>query len=116
MKSLFSFLFCLPLLLAAANTSQVNVFSYATTNVTTSAYVQLVAATPITVSRLQVCDTSGKILKISSGAASSELDLFTVSVSGCVIVPYYIIAGTRLSIKAVDANATTGYNTVSFLQ
>jgi hypothetical protein len=41
--------------------------------------------------------------------------MFTVQVSGCVIVPYYLPAGTRLSIKAVDASATTGYNTLSFL-
>ncbi len=99
----------------AANTTQVNVLSYSSTNVTTSAYVQLVASSPITASKLQVCDTSTKILKIASGAVSSETDLFTVQVSGCVVLPYFLVAGTRLSIKAVDASATTGYNTLSFI-
>lgn len=99
----------------AANTTQVNVLSYAGTNVTTSAYVELVASSPITVSRVQICDTSTKVLKIASGATSSEKDLFTVQVSGCVVVPYYLPAGTRLSIKAVDATASSGYNTLSFV-
>lgn len=101
---------------AAANSTQVNVLAYGTTNVTTSAYVTLVASSPISVSKLEVCDTSTKLLKIAVGAASSETDVFTVFVSGCVIVPIYLQSGTRLSIKAVDANATTGFNTVSFLQ
>lgn len=104
-----------PLAFAAANTTQVNVLSYASTNVTTGAYVTLVASSPVSAGRFQVCDTSTKLLKIATGAASSEIDAFTVQVSGCVIVPYYFPAGTRFSIKAVDASATTGYNTLSFL-
>lgn len=100
----------------AVNTSQVNVLSYASTNVTTGAYVTLVASTPVSVSSVQMCDTSTKLLKVASGAVSSEKDLFTVQISGCVIIPYFIQAGTRLSIKAIDANATTGYNTLSFLK
>lgn len=102
-------------LFAAANTAQVNVLSYASTNVTTSAYVELVASSPISVSKLQVCDTSTKLLKIATGSAGSETDRFTVQVSGCVVVPYYFAPATRFSIKAVDASATTGYNTLSFI-
>lgn len=107
-------LFAAPLF-AAANTAQVNVLSYASTNVTTSAYVELVASSPISVSKLQICDTSTKLLKIASGAAGSETDRFTVQVSGCVVVPYFFVAGTRFSIKAVDASATTGYDALSFI-
>ncbi len=102
-------------LFAAANTARVNVLAYASTNVTTSSYVELVASSPITVSKLQICDTSTKLLKIATGAAGSETDICTVQVSGCVVVPYFITSGTRLSIKAIDASATTGYNTLSFL-
>jgi hypothetical protein len=102
-------------LFAAANTTQVNVLSYAGTNVTTSAYVQLVASSPVSVSRLQVCDTSTKLLKIATGAAGFETDRFTVQISGCVSIPYYFPPATRFSIKAIDASATTGYNTLSFL-
>ncbi len=100
---------------SAAVTAGVNVFSYAGTNVTTSAYTTLVAATPYNVSKIQVCDTSTKLLKIAVGAASSEVDAFTVNVSGCVLVPFAIAAGSRLSIEAIDATATVGYNSLSFL-
>lgn len=113
--ALLGFLFFSSAALGAANTTQVNVLSYSSTNVTTSAYVALVASTPISVSKLEVCDTSGKILKIASGQSGSELDLFSVQVSGCIVVPYYLPAGSRLSIKAIDATASSGYNVLSFL-
>ncbi len=100
---------------AVVNSTQVNVHSYASTNVTTGAYVTLVAASPITVSQFQVCDTSTKLLKIATGAASSETDIFTVQISGCVVVPYFVQAGARISIRAIDASATAGYNTLSFI-
>jgi hypothetical protein len=100
---------------ATADTTRVNVLSYASTNVTTAAYVELVASSPISVSKLQVCDTSTKLLKIATGSAGSEIDRFTVQVSGCVVVPYYFPPATRFSIKAVDASATTGYNALSFI-
>lgn len=100
---------------AAVNTANVNVNVYASTNVTTGAYVTLFASTPITTSKLEILDTSGKILKLAVGAAGSEIDLCTVPVSGTVIVPTYIVAGTRISIKAIDASATTGYSVVSLV-
>jgi len=91
-----------------------NILAYATTNVTTSAYVTLVASTS-SCSKLQITDTSGQLLKLATGIAGSEVDICTCTVSGSVIVPIYIPAGQRLSIKAVSASATTGFNAVSFL-
>lgn len=97
--------------------SNVNSFSYATTNVTTSAYVTLVASTPIPVSHILVADNSGHILKIAAGSTGFEVDLFSCPLSGSIVIPIAptLPAGTRLSIKAIDANATTGFNVVSFL-
>ena len=103
------------LISTSARASNVNALSYSSTNVTTSAYVTLVSSSPITVSKIQVCDTSGKILKLAQGAASSEVDFCTIQVSGCVVVPVFIPAGTRISIRAIDASATSGYNTLSFV-
>ncbi len=100
---------------AAANTSQVSAYSYAGGNVTTSAYTTIIASTAISTKALQICDTSTKVVKLATGAASSEIDICTVMVSGCVVVPYFVRPGTRLSIKAVDATATTGYNTVALI-
>ncbi len=101
--------------LAAVDTTGVNVFSYAGTNVTTGAYVTLAASTPHNVSRIQVCDTSTKMLKIATGGAGSEKDLFIIQLSGCVVLPVTIPSATRLSIKAIDATASAGYNVISFL-
>ncbi len=99
----------------AVVTTGVNVHSYAGTNVTTSAYSTIVASTPYYVSKIQICDTSTKVVKFAIGAASSERDAFTVQVSGCVVLPYIIPAGSRLSAKAVDATASAGYNTIAFI-
>ena len=101
---------------ATANNTQVNVLAYASTNVSTSAYVQLVASSPISVSRLEVCDTSGQSLKIALGALGSETDILSTTVSGCVVIQIFIPLGTRLSIRAINASATTGFNIVSFIQ
>lgn len=98
--------------------NQVCVFSYASTNVTTSAYVTLVAATTIPTASLLITDTSGKVIKIAVGPAGSEIDLFQVSVSGTMFIDIplnQIPQGSRLSLKAIDASATTGYNVTTLL-
>lgn len=100
---------------AAADHSRVNVLAYSGTNVTTGAYVQLIASTATSTSHLEICDTSGQSLKIATGAASSEVDIASTTVSGCVYINYYIPAGTRLSIEAINASATTGYSIVSLI-
>jgi len=82
--------------------------------VSTSAYTTLVSSTP-SFSKIQILDTSGKILKLAIGAVGSEVDICSCPLSSSIIVPIYVPAGQRLSIKAIDANATTGYNVVSFL-
>ena len=98
--------------LAASN---VNVFSYASSNVTTSAYTVLLKSTTTSASHLEICDTSAHLLKIATGATGSEVDVATTTVSGCVLIPIYLPIGTQLSIKAIDATASTGFNTVAFL-
>lgn len=100
----------------AVDTSMVSVYSYAGGNVTTGAYVQVIASTPTSIGRLQIVDTSTKILKIAIGPSGSEKDICTTAVfSGATIVPYFIPAGTRISIKAIDATATAGYNILSLI-
>lgn len=99
----------------AVNTNQVNVLSYASTNVGTSNYVTLIASTSISISKLEILDTSTKIIKLAIGDSGNEIDICTCPVSGTIILPMYIPAGSRISAKAVDANATTGYNVLSLL-
>jgi len=88
--------------------------AYGTTNVTTSAYVTLGNA-PITSGTALVCDSSGQIVKIAFGSVGNEVDQFTGFINGCVMVPLTmnISSGTRISLKAVSASATTGFFTLS---
>lgn len=99
----------------AAVTSQVHVLSYAATNVTTAAYVVLIASTSVATSRLQILDTSGKILKLAIGASGSEVDICACPVSGNTVINYYVPQGSQISIEAIDASATTGYNVLSLI-
>lgn len=106
------------LISVSAFAGNVSSFSYSATNVTTSAYVTLVSSTPIRSTEFIVCDNSGHILKIASGAPGSEIDLFTVALNACIDIQLgaAIPASTRLSIRAIDATANSGFNTVSLIQ
>lgn len=93
----------------------VDVFSYSTTNVTTSVYVTLDASTKVSCSALSVVDTSTQLLKLAVGAVGSEIDICTFQGNGSpVLVPAFISSGSRLSLKAISASATSGFNSVSF--
>lgn len=116
MKLIFAFLatFFLwaacPSAVAAGAVSTVMYNAYATTNATTAAYTTFIVSTLSPTSTFFVCDTSGKFIKLAVGAAGAEVDISGAPVSGCAeietgkIVPQ----GSRISFRALDANATTG--------
>lgn len=111
----FLFIFIAVLLFAdtslAAPTPGVITFNaYTSTNATTGAYTTFIASTIAPFSAFFLCDTSGKFIKLATGAAGSEVDLTGAPVSGCIEVhtDKLIPAGTRISFRALDANATTG--------
>jgi hypothetical protein len=80
-----------------------------TTPVTTAAYTELIASTSAAIKRLEIFDSSGQLLVLALGAAASEVDLLYILPGGNGQITQEIPAGTRVSIKAVSANATTGY-------
>lgn len=89
--------------------------AYSTTNVTTGAYVTLSSSTPSSTSNLVIVDTSTQLMKLAIGIAGSEIDLCAFQGNGSpVIVPAYIPQGSRLSLKAISASATSGFNVVSY--
>lgn len=90
------------------------VTAYATTNVTTSAYVSI-GTTQVSCRMIELTDSSTKIVKLAIGASGSQTDICTCAVSGTVKIPYYLVPGTQLWLEAVDASATTGYNVVSLI-
>ena len=82
--------------------------AYGTTPVTTAAYVQLVASTGDQIRKVQIFDSSGETLEFATGAGGAEVPLFYIFPGG-VETLVDIPAGTRISLKAVTANATAGY-------
>ncbi len=88
--------------------------SYLSTPVTTAAYVQLVASTPADVKQIEIFDSSGQSLYLATGAALSEANKILVIPGGNGRIPFVIPAGTRLSLKALTANAVAGYITINF--
>jgi hypothetical protein len=82
--------------------------AYASTSVTTGAYVQLIGSTSAEIKKLQIFDSSGETLKLAVGAAASEVDQIYIFPGGNGDVELSIAAGSRISVRAVSANATSG--------
>jgi hypothetical protein len=91
---------------AKANTPVVT--SYSSTNVTSGAYVQLVASTTSAANMIEIFDSSGVALYFATGAAGSEVNQFVIYPGGNGQVNFAIAASTRLSVKAVSTSATSG--------
>lgn len=81
---------------------------YLSTPVTTSAYTQLSSALPANVRELQVFDSSGSTLTLAYGPPGSEVVAVVLLPGASERTPCILNAGQRLSIKAVDVDATNG--------
>jgi hypothetical protein len=81
---------------------------YTSIAVTTSVYVQIKSSTSAAIKKLEIFDSSGQTLLLATGASGSEVNLLYITPGGNGQIAIDIPAGTRLSIKAVSANATSG--------
>lgn len=88
--------------------------NYTSTPVSTSAYTQVLASTTAIIREVEIFDSSGQSLVLAFGAASSEVDQVYVFPGGNGRIPLYIPGGTRVSIKAVSAAASSGELLVNF--
>lgn len=88
--------------------------NYVSTNVTTGAYVELVASTTSATSQIEIFDSSGETLEIAVGALASEVAQIYIVPGGNKIVPLLIPAGSRVAVKAVSNSATTGELVINF--
>lgn len=89
--------------------------AYGSTPVTTGAYVQLVASTATDINKLHIFDSSGQDLVLAVGPAASEVDQIQIFPGG-IEVALFIPAGSRISVKAVSANATAGILAITGLK
>jgi len=88
---------------------------YSSVNVTTAAYVELVASTAQDLNGMEIFDSSGQSLVIAFGAAASEVDQYFIHPGGNVNkILLEIPKGTRIAIKAISANATVGELLLNF--
>jgi hypothetical protein len=93
-------------------------YNYALGNVTTGAWVEIIANIPASATEMHIFDSSGRVLKLSTGAAGDEANhelLFYIFPGGSdALLPTEWAKNSRLAAKAVDANATTGYLIINF--
>jgi hypothetical protein len=90
-----------------------------TTNpIDTGAWTQLLASLPRACCAVEISNNSGSTIQISTGAAGQEAANaipYTVLPGGSpILLPIEIMKGARISAKAVDADATSGYFTMNF--
>jgi hypothetical protein len=81
---------------------------YSVTNVTTSAYVQLIASTTSATNYIDIFDSSGQAMILATGGSGSEVVLAYIPPGGDQ-VRVQIPASTRVAYKALTATANSGY-------
>lgn len=84
------------------------------TNITTGAYVELVASLSGDVTQIDVQDTGGRWLYLAIGAVASEVDTLVIPPGGNGLIPFVASSGARISVKAIDGTANAGYTGVNF--
>jgi hypothetical protein len=88
---------------------------YSSTNVTTGAWVQLIASTAAAINELSIWDSCGEVLELGTGAAAAEARVLLIPPGG-IDAPLRIAASTRVSIRAVSGNCTLGQLVMTGLQ
>lgn len=89
--------------------------AYTSTNITTSAYVQLVASTSNVINTVHIFDSSGQAMIFAIGGSGSEVIQLYVPPGGDTYA-LHIPAGSRIAYKALTATANAGYLLMSFLE
>lgn len=90
--------------------------AYVSVNVTTGAWVQLVASTAREATAIEIFDSSGQTLKLGVGGSGSEVTLVTVFPGGNGFIPVDIPQGSRVSIRAITGTANTGELDLDLMQ
>lgn len=82
---------------------------YSDTTVTTAAWTELIASTAAEINHLIIFDSSGQTMELGTGAVGSEARALIIPPGGLTSgVPLNIASGSRVSIRAVSADADTG--------
>lgn len=87
---------------------------FSTSNVTTSAYVQLDASLAANCKEIEIYNSSSEPLLLATGAAASEVDQMYIMPGGNGRVPFVASSAVRTSLKAVSATINSGQILVNF--
>lgn len=83
--------------------------SYSSSNVTTGAWVQLIASTAAAINSLTIFSSCGETIELGTGASSSEARKLLIPPGGLDgPVDLSIASGTRVSLRGVSGNCTSG--------
>lgn len=89
---------------------------YSLNPVNTGTWYELVASSAAAIKQLYIFDSSGSVMQLAIGAAGSEVAKINIPPGGSSVGwPLTIPAGTRISIKALDVNATVGQMVITAL-
>lgn len=83
----------------------------ASSSIATNAWTEVTSATSEPCDAIEIFNATGSILLLASGAAAAEVALpYTILPGGSsILVPFSVAKAARLSVKAVDLAASSGY-------
>lgn len=90
--------------------------TYTGTPVTTGAYLQVIASTTSVINAVEIFDSSGQTLALAFGGAGSEVNQIIIYPGGNGRVPLRIPSGTRVSVIALSATASSGELDINFYE
>ena len=91
---------------------------HSSANILTSAWLELVASSAFAATAMEIFDSSGSVLKFSTGASgaedASELNYYVFPGGNPALIPINFPKGSRLAVRAVDTSATDGQLLLNF--
>lgn len=88
----------------------------AVTTVTSAAWVQIGSSSTYACSGFMIGNSGDKVLQIAQGGAGSEVSLNIAVQNSAIIVPAEISKSTRLALKSINGDQTSGVVHISCLQ
>jgi hypothetical protein len=80
----------------------------------TSSYSELIASTSTQIDMLEIFDSSGETLSLAIGVIGSEVPILNIFPGGNGQIAIQIAQGTRLSVRTLTANPTSGELLLNF--
>lgn len=88
---------------------------YGTDPVTTAAYEEIVASLPQTAELIEIFDGGGRAMSLAVGAPGQEVEKIKIPPGGnSVPLPIFFSSLSRISIKALGADAESGELVINF--